>query len=158
MSYMYGTNNHLLRYSRLYQAPPHHIQQVQPAYPAAPFHHHPQAPFRPLLPRPTPAYSYPPIDATVLRRSALLTQQNLLKQADQMLLKLSSSEDLSHRIMVVAQQGQTDEVKRLLRSTGVTSDIEVKYNPDSIRIELSTPNPNSVPCCKLSVDLLWRSG
>lgn len=157
MSFMYGTNNHLLRYSRLYQVPPHHIQQVQPTSPVAPFHHHLHTPFRPLIPRPAPA-SYLPVDATVLRRSALLTQQNLLKQADQMLLKLSSSEDLSHRIMAAAQQSQNDEVKRLLRSTGVASDIEVKYNPDIIRIELSSSSSDAIPCCKLSVALLWRSG
>jgi hypothetical protein len=64
----------------------------------------------------------------------------LLKDADRLLQSIGNSPELSKRIMAAAQEAKEAEVIKLLKQTGITSNIQVMYNPDGIHIGLSQMN------------------
>ncbi|WP_088322118.1 hypothetical protein [Ureibacillus manganicus] len=91
----------------------------------------------------------PPVDTTLLHESAKETQK-LMSDANKVVEMFSTSKDFSTKVMDAAQHSNREEVKRLIRSNGVTSQIEVYFNPDGIRLEFRSK------CCQLLVVLRWR--
>ena len=69
-----------------------------------------------------------------------------------MLDKLAESKEFSADIMNAAQASNTEEVKRLIYSLGVTSDLDVHYTPESLRVEFKSKVEN-VDCCRLVLGL-----
>ena len=97
---------------------------------------------------------YPPVDPELLYESA--NQSNkLMKEASMVLDRLASSKEFGARLMDVAQHSNTEEVERLIHSVGITSDVEIKYNPDGLELEFKSKVQN-LDCCKLSISLRWR--
>jgi len=97
---------------------------------------------------------FPPVNPELLTESA--SQSNkLMKEASMILDKLSSSKEFSTRLMDFAQQSNTEEVKRLIQSVGITSDVSINYNPDGLELEFKSKVQN-IDCCKLSISLRWR--
>ncbi|MGG3571281.1 hypothetical protein ABES80_02105 [Bacillus gobiensis] len=90
----------------------------------------------------------PPVNPQIFMKSAKQSTL-LLKQAEILVLKLSSSPDLSKNIMAAAQESKEKIVLQLLKQTGVTSDMRVMFNPDGIHIELSQSNE------KVTLFLRW---
>ncbi|EPR27206.1 hypothetical protein QWV57_14960 [Geobacillus zalihae] len=101
-----------------------------------------------------PAGPYPPIDPALFSQSAT-TAQTLMNDAATVLKKLAESRSFAASVMSAAQEGKTEEVKRLIRSLGIRSQTEVYFNPDGIRLTLSPP-PGSFPCCQLAIGLRWN--
>ncbi|KGR78938.1 hypothetical protein CD33_00660 [Ureibacillus sinduriensis BLB-1 = JCM 15800] len=97
---------------------------------------------------------YPPVDPELLYESANQSSK-LMKEASMVLDKLASSKEFGARLMDVAQQSRTDEVERLIHSVGITSDVEVTYNPDGLELVFKSKVKN-MDCCKLSISLRWR--
>ncbi|OQP07423.1 hypothetical protein B1690_02510 [Geobacillus sp. 46C-IIa] len=107
-----------------------------------------------FLPPTTWARPYPPVDPAIFSQSAA-TAQTLMNDAGVILKRLAESRSFAASVMSAAQEGKTDEVKRLLRSLGIRSQTEVYFNPDGIRLTLSPP-PGAFPCCQLVVGLRWN--
>lgn len=105
-------------------------------------------------PQPLNRSPYPPVDPELLYESA--NQSNkLMKEASMVLDKLASSKEFGARLMDVAQQSNTKEVERLIHSVGITSDVEITYNPDGLELMFKSKVKN-LDCCKLSISLRWR--
>ncbi|WP_318538411.1 hypothetical protein [Geobacillus thermoleovorans] len=85
-----------------------------------------------------PAGPYPPIDPALFSQSAT-TAQTLMNDAATVLKKLAESRSFAASVMSAAQEGKTDEVKRLIRSLGIRSKTDIYFNPDGIRLTLSPP-------------------
>lgn len=96
----------------------------------------------------------PPVDPNQLNLSAKQTRI-LMKEASRVLDKLADSKEFGRKLMTAAQASQNAEVKRLIKSIGVTSDVEVRYTPDGLRLELKSATEGH-DCCKLQIALRWR--
>jgi len=97
---------------------------------------------------------YPPVDSEMLYESAKESNK-LMKEASMVLDRLASSREFGARLMTVAQSSNTQEVRRLIQSVGITSDVKIIYNPDGLELEFSSKVQNR-DCCKLSISLRWR--
>lgn len=97
---------------------------------------------------------FPPVDPDLLYESANQSTK-LMKEASMVLDKLASSKEFGARLMDVAQHSNTKEVERLIHSVGITSDVEIDYNPDGLELKFKSKVKN-LDCCKLSISLRWR--
>jgi hypothetical protein len=117
----------------------HHPSYYHPAY------HHPGY---------WPIRQYPAIDPTLLYDSANESKK-LMKEASMVLDRLSASKQFDTELMYAAQTSDIKEVKRLIHSIGVTSDVDVHYDPDGLRLEF-TSKVADMDCCRLLIALRWR--
>ena len=78
-----------------------------------------------------------------------------MKEASMVLNKLSEPKEFDADLMYAAQASDIKEVKRLIHSIGVTSDVDVNFNPDSLRLEFTSKVAN-MDCCRLLIALRWR--
>lgn len=97
---------------------------------------------------------YPDVNPEMLNQSAQASQK-LMAEASTVLNELATSKDFSKKLMSAAQQSNSEEVKRLIDSLGVTSDVDIHYNPDGLRLQFKTDVEN-VHCCTLTIALRWR--
>ncbi|MFC4323481.1 hypothetical protein [Litchfieldia salsa] len=96
---------------------------------------------------------YPPVDTTMFQKSAQASQK-LIEESGLIFKRISSSEEYAKEIMSAAQQSNSNEVKRLIQSVGVTSPLTISFTPDGIKIVLSA-STEQIECCKLSLSLKW---
>ncbi len=135
--------------------PLHHINPMH-----HPANHVPQQPMQQPVKSPqqntipSNQYEYPPVDPNLLYKSANETKK-LMSDASKVLDKLSSSKDFGSKVMYFAERSDIEEVKRLIKTTGIKRDVKIDYNPDGLRLEFDSTTEN-VPCCKLFVTLRWR--
>ncbi|HEU5140053.1 MAG TPA: hypothetical protein VFT51_08770 [Bacillales bacterium] len=101
-----------------------------------------------------PIRQYPQMDPNLLYQSANESKK-LMKEASLVLDKLSESKEFDADLMYAAQASDIAEVKRLVHSIGVTSDVDIHYNPDSLRLEFKSKVAD-MDCCRLSIALRWR--
>jgi len=101
-----------------------------------------------------PSRQYPDVNPKVLNQSAQASK-NLMEEASLVLDKLATSEEFSTALMSAAQESNTTEVKRLIHSLDVTSDVDITYNPDGLHLEFKS-NIADIHCCTLTVALRWR--
>lgn len=97
---------------------------------------------------------YPEVDATLFEQSAK-SMQSLLKDANLLLTKLADSKSFAQKVMHAAQQSNTKEVDKLIKSTGIKSDVSANIDPDGINLKIS-PKGNNTDCCQLKIALRWR--
>jgi hypothetical protein len=113
------------------------------------YYHHPY-----YQPEHWPSRQIPPIDPTLLTKSANQTKK-LMRDADIVLDRLSKSKEFGRQIMYAAQSSNPKEVKRLIQSIGVRSDINTHFTPDELQLELRS-KVNDVDCCRLVIALRWQ--
>ncbi|WP_243291924.1 hypothetical protein [Bacillus sp. FJAT-47783] len=101
-----------------------------------------------------PNRQYPAVDPNLLYKSANEAKK-LMKEASTVLNKLSESKEFDAELMYAAQASDIKEVKRLIHSIGVTSNVDVHYNPDGLRLEFTSKVEN-FDCCRLLIALRWR--
>ncbi|MFC7686481.1 hypothetical protein [Ureibacillus sp. GCM10028918] len=162
MHYFYQPHYYQSPYNYAAYHPVARNQVVNPMYqPSIPMHanqlqyvvQHPGVPGS-QNPQPLSRSPYPPVDPELLYESAIQSNK-LMKEASMVLDKLASSKEFGARLMDVAQQSNSQEVERLIHSVGITSDVEIKYNPDGLELEFKSKVKN-LDCCKLSISLRWR--
>jgi hypothetical protein len=95
----------------------------------------------------------PEIDSSQFVHSASQTD-GLLTDAKKLTTYLSTSIEQTKKIMAAAQASNSVLVKKLLRASGITNELETEFNPDSLRLILSYKNPD-LNCCKLILVLRW---
>jgi hypothetical protein len=101
-----------------------------------------------------PIRQLPPVDPNLLYQSANESKK-LMKEASMVLNKLSESKEFDVKLMYAAETSDVEEVKRLIHSIGVTSEVDINYNPDGLRLEFTSKVAN-VDCCRLLIALRWR--
>ncbi|WP_082918220.1 hypothetical protein [Oceanobacillus sp. Castelsardo] len=96
---------------------------------------------------------YPPVDIQQLDES-VRRFQGLMKQANLLLTKLVNDPVFAKELMSEAQQSNTTKVDELIKSTGITIDIETSFTPTGIRIILAN-SEIAGQCCELLIALRW---
>jgi hypothetical protein len=105
---------------------------------------------------PLPPYrQYPPVDPTLFSQSAI-AMQKLMKDGSLILKKLAESKEFAFKIMSAAQESDTKKVQQLIDSIGIQSKVDIYYNPDGIRLTLSSKD-EQIDCCKLAISLRWKT-
>jgi hypothetical protein len=117
----------------------------QPSYSYPPFGH----------PSYYPHYrQLPPVDASLLYQSANATKK-LMVDASAVLNQLATSKKFDAELMYAAQASDIKEVKRLIHSIGIVSEVDLDFNPDGLHLEFFS-KVEPLDCCKLSITLRWR--
>ncbi|MGM7681814.1 hypothetical protein ACSVDA_06620 [Cytobacillus sp. Hm23] len=98
---------------------------------------------------------FPPVDTTMFSKSAK-EMQKLMSEAALVLNKIAYSKEFAHQVMTAAQESQLNKVEQLIKSTGITSEVECSFNPDGITITFILAT-SGIDCCHLSIILRWRS-
>ncbi|MFS0863696.1 hypothetical protein [Fredinandcohnia sp. 179-A 10B2 NHS] len=108
-----------------------------------------------------PTYQYhpyyrklPETDPTLFNESAI-SMQGLMKDASHILNHLATSKPFAKKVMAAAQASNLNEVNKLLKSTGIKSEVNTSFNPDGINLKLSS-KVGSTDCCQLTIALRWR--
>lgn len=101
-----------------------------------------------------PYRQYPAVDPQILYDSATETNK-LMSEASLVLDRLSTSKEFGSQVMHAAQTSNNEEVERLIHSLGITSDLDIHYNPDGLRLTFESQVENT-DCCILKVSLRWR--
>lgn len=95
---------------------------------------------------------YPPVDPNRLFDSANQSQK-LMDDANKLIQRFATSKDFCTQVMDAAQRNKQDEVQRLIKSSGVSSDVNMYFNPDGLRLEFKSAD---IECCQLLIALRWR--
>jgi hypothetical protein len=60
-------------------------------------------------------------------------------------------------IMKAAQVSNKEEVNRLIHTVDIASEVDIHFNPDSLRLEFKKKaTENELACCRLLVILRWH--
>lgn len=97
---------------------------------------------------------FPEVDPSLLYDSANETKK-LMKDASMVLDHFASSKEFDKQVMTAAQESNIEEVRRLIRSIGITADVDIQVNPDGLRLEFVSM-VNGTKCCRLTVALRWN--
>ncbi|WP_307430638.1 hypothetical protein [Bacillus sp. V2I10] len=95
----------------------------------------------------------PEVDSSQFVHSAS-QMDGLLTDAKKLTAYLSTSKEQAKKILAAAQASNSVLVKKLLRASGITNELETEFNPDGVRLILSYKNPD-LNCCRLIVVLRW---
>ncbi|WP_453994154.1 hypothetical protein [Bacillus nitroreducens] len=96
----------------------------------------------------------PEVDPTLFKESAE-EMRILMKDASLILSALADSMDFAKQVMAAAQASNDQEVNRLLKSTGIQSQVKTTYNPDGLHLELEASVSGS-KSSQLIIALRWR--
>lgn len=97
---------------------------------------------------------YPEVNEGVFVQSAS-SMMGVMNDARTVVEQISNSKDFANEVMGAAQESDQSKVDTLIRSTGVTSAFQAEYNPDRLKLHMSS-SAGDVECCKLTVILRWR--
>lgn len=98
-------------------------------------------------------YVYPPIDTSIFQQS-LFTYQTMF-QHGMMLLNSFSSSTFTNQLMTAAQEGNRNEVNRLIDTIGVPAEIQTTFTPTGITFTIQNNANQTVACCRLTMFLKW---
>ncbi|MFC3039962.1 hypothetical protein ACFOGI_06825 [Virgibacillus xinjiangensis] len=101
-----------------------------------------------------PVRQLPPVDSELFYQSAN-EMKLLMEEVSLVLDRLAESKEFDTAVMHAAQASDQEEVQRLIESTGITSKVDVMFNPDNIRLEF-TSKVGGEDCCHISIALRWR--
>ncbi|RWZ60537.1 hypothetical protein EQV77_04370 [Halobacillus fulvus] len=79
--------------------------------------------------------SFPPVNPDTFMQSAGETDR-LLTDAKKLLERVQSSESYATQIMNAAQESKKEEVKQLVKASGIESQIDVLFTPSSLKLDL----------------------
>ncbi|RKQ37289.1 hypothetical protein [Oceanobacillus halophilus] len=101
-----------------------------------------------------PVRQYPPVNPDLFHQSAN-EMRMLMNDASIVLDRLADSTEFDEAVMSAAQESNKEEVKRLIQSTGISSNVDISFNPDNIRMVFNSKVDDS-DCCRLEVSIRWR--
>lgn len=94
------------------------------------------------------------LDPTLFMTSAN-DSQLLLNDALTIVRKISTDQNFARKIMEAARESKFSVVESLIASIGVSSIVDIWFNPDGMRIELPT-NPQDKGKAMLKLSLIWQ--
>ncbi|MHA6261085.1 hypothetical protein ACXYMX_14455 [Sporosarcina sp. CAU 1771] len=80
--------------------------------------------------------------------------KKLMSQANLLIEKIADSDDFAVKLMNEAQLSNTENVEKLITSTGITSKVKASFTPSGIRIELDN-SERLGECCRMYIMLQW---
>lgn len=121
---------------------PYPLHQQQPPYPGYYYYY-------PIT------RQYPQVDVNVFTKS--IKAYRLLMDQGSVLLDRLGDGDFDVKLMTAAQQGNQNEVDRLIKTIGLKVPVKTKYTPTGVTFDLTThPDPSSaMSCCTLTILLKW---
>jgi hypothetical protein len=99
------------------------------------------------------ARPYPAVNATLFRTSADKAI-SLMKDANLVMSKITSSDSFSSELMAAAQQSDQKEVERMIQSIGIKEKPKITYNPDGITMNF-VDYAGDKECCHIITQLRW---
>ncbi|GAB3792439.1 hypothetical protein [Virgibacillus kimchii] len=103
-----------------------------------------------------PVRQYPPVDPDMFFDSAN-AMTSLMNDAARVLDKIAGSKPFAEQIMTAAQASDKEEVERLIGTVGVDSELDINFNPNSLRLEFKEETKESeMACCRLLLTLRWQ--
>lgn len=118
-----------------------------------------QVPCLPFYPYPPISSNYrehsqfPPVNPEHLKSSAKKFQA-LMKEAQQIVVRIGNDEKFAYELMNAAQLSQKEKVENMIKSTGITIKSKVDFTPTGIRIFLDNSDEFN-NCCDLLIALRW---
>jgi hypothetical protein len=100
-----------------------------------------------------PGRQFPEVNATLFRTSALKAIA-LMKDANLVMTKITSSTSFSSELMSAAQESNQKEVERLIQSTGIKKKPQITYNPDGLTMNF-VDYAGDKECCHIITQLRW---
>lgn len=97
---------------------------------------------------------FPEVSSTLFKTSALKSIA-LMKDANIVMSKITSSSSFSKDLMSAAQQSNTKEVERMIRATGIKRMPKIDYDPDGITM-IFTDYAGEKECCHIITQLRWH--
>ncbi|CDQ19781.1 hypothetical protein SAMN05192559_103280 [Halobacillus karajensis] len=97
---------------------------------------------------------YPEVDEDLFVQSAS-SMERLMDDARKVVERISHSHEFANEVMGAAQEADQTKIDTLIQSTGLESPFKAEYNPDRLRLQL-TSSYEQVECCQLVVVLRWR--
>lgn len=97
---------------------------------------------------------YPQVNTDYFKQS-LQAYHTLFDQAKTIVNHLLSHPEKMRNLMSSAQENEQDEVDRIIKSTGVPSDVKTTYTPNSVTFTLYADADNFENCCTLTMNLVW---
>lgn len=101
-----------------------------------------------------PTRPFPEVNATLFKTSAYKAI-SLMKDANLVMTKITTSTSFSSELMTAAQQSKQKEVERLIQSTGIKKKPTVTYNPDGITMKF-VDYAGDKECCHIITQLRWE--
>ncbi|WP_419158738.1 hypothetical protein [Rossellomorea sp. BNER] len=96
---------------------------------------------------------FPPVETKIFIDSSN-RMLPLMDEAKKLVQLISVSKELSYQLMDAAQQSKTEEVKQLIRTTGIGIQPEVRFTPDGLHLTFEDRSSQN-DCCHLVVKLRW---
>jgi hypothetical protein len=96
---------------------------------------------------------YPPIDTQQFSKSAEVFQ-SLMNDAKKVIDRFASSKEFAFKVMENAQKSNTEEVLKLIKTTGIQFPVLVSFTPEGIRLTFDAM-VEEIDCCKLIMALHW---
>ncbi|MBT2679073.1 hypothetical protein J7E38_08665 [Bacillus sp. ISL-35] len=97
---------------------------------------------------------YPEVNVTLFKTSAEKAIA-LMKDANLVMAKITSSSSFSSDLMSAAQQSNTKEVERMIKATGIKKFPKITYNPDGITMNF-VDYAGEKECCHIITQLRWE--
>lgn len=94
---------------------------------------------------------YPPVNPAVFIESAKHFQV-LYADAYKVTEKISSSSAFAEALMNHAQANEKEKAIGMVKRTGISSDVDIRYTPDTLSVILHASNE----CCQLIIRLRWQ--
>ncbi|MDQ0216538.1 putative outer membrane protein [Oikeobacillus pervagus] len=69
--------------------------------------------------------------------------------------KVSKDKNYAKQLMNAAQQSKTEQVKQLVKNSGVTQAPTIYYTPGGLHLNFASQD-QTAECCHLIVELRWR--
>lgn len=97
--------------------------------------------------------SMPSIDTELLNASAHKFQE-LMEQANFLVMKIMQSHEFAYKLMEAAQLSNKEKVKELIASVGITLKVNINFTPTGFHIGFSNAEFEG-RCCELKMALQW---
>jgi hypothetical protein len=101
-----------------------------------------------------PARPFPEVNATLFRTSAEKAIA-LMKDANLVMTKITTSTSYSSDLMSAAQESNQKEVERLIKSTGIKKTPKITYDPDGLTMNF-VDYAGDKECCHIITQLRWE--
>ncbi|PLT32109.1 hypothetical protein [Bacillus sp. V5-8f] len=95
---------------------------------------------------------YPPVDTSTFEQSVAAFQKTVVEAGS--ILKKFAEPQFANRLMSAAQQGNQQEVDRLIKSIGTSTPVTTQYTPSGVLLTIHAQALGS-QCCTLTMFLKW---
>ncbi|WP_226578659.1 hypothetical protein [Halobacillus litoralis] len=97
---------------------------------------------------------YPDVNEGLFMKSAS-SLDRIMVDAQTLVGKIRNSKEFANELMGAAKESNQSKVDSLIKSTGVSTPVKAEYNPDRLKLHMSS-SVEQMECCQLTIQLRWR--